>query len=153
MKNFILLIFWGIIGTVSVQAQYDYWETLLNDIKVRYVYSSELQSLVSKPKFGEDLQALEGKTISIKGFYVPVNMGDTVFISSHNPSNMCFFCSGAGIESIVEIHPDKHALWKFGHLNIDNYYEAKGILRLNAKDYDHLIYILEDAELVKIIKH
>ncbi len=153
MNNRTKLILTLLFFTTLLSAQdNDNWDLLLNDVKVKYVYSPKYEALICKPKFGEKLEALDQEIVSVKGFFIPADMGDSVVILSHSPSNMCFFCSGAGIESIVEIHPMVEERWRFGHLNTDNYYEAKGKLKLNYDDYDHLIYILEDAELVKIIK-
>ena len=128
------------------------WDILLNDVKVKYRYSVKYNALLPKPKFGSKLQAMNGKVITIRGFSLPVDMTGNVFVLSYNPSNMCFFCNGAGIESIIELNPEKDGLWRFKRLKTDNYYEVKGKLRLNVDDYDHLIYILDEAEFVQLIK-
>lgn len=128
------------------------WDTLLNDVKVRYIYSVKYDALISKPKFGAQLQALNGQSITLRGFFMPIDMTGDLFVLSYNPSNMCFFCNGAGIESIVELNPAEDETKHFTKLKTDNYFEVEGTLRLNADDYDHLIYILDDVEFVELIK-
>ena len=55
---------------------------------------------------------------------------------------MCFFCGGAGPETIMEVYTKEE---------IDYTAEAvivKGVLKLNDSDINRLIYALEDVELV-----
>lgn len=78
-------------------------------------------------------------------------MDGKVFALSKSPSNMCFFCGTGGIETVMEIFVKK------GHKNLkrvktDRYIEVRGILVLNRNDPYHLMYLLKDAELVRIIK-
>lgn len=129
------------------------WNTLLNDVKIKYAYSIKYNGLLPKPKFGKKLQALDGQIITIAGFFMPVDMTGDVFVLSYNPSNMCFFCNGAGIESIIELNPKEKWEARFNRLKTDNYFEVKGRLKLNAKDFEHLIYILDDVEFVRLISH
>lgn len=133
-------------------AQNNTWNTLLDDIKVRYIYSPKYKGYISKPKFGDKLLALDGKVITLRGFFLPTDLTGKVFILSYNPSNMCFFCNGAGIESIIELYPKEDEIRLFKRLETDDYFEVKGRLRLNADDFDHLIYILDEADFIKEIR-
>ncbi len=153
-KAAILFIFLTTFCGLSAQTSDNdqLWNTLLSDIKVRYGYSMTYETVLPKPKFGKVLKELDGKEISIRGYFLPVDMTGDVFVLSYMPSNMCFFCSGAGIESIIELLPADEANNKFKDLKTDNYFEAKGTLKLNANNYEHLVYILTDAEFVKVIK-
>jgi hypothetical protein len=63
---------------------------------------------------------------------------------------MCFFCNGAGPESVMEV-VTKNGDTKLKYMKTDKYIELTGILKLNKKDPNHLMYILNEAELVKII--
>lgn len=128
------------------------WDLLLNDVKIRYAYALNFDTYLPRPKFGNNLKKLEGQEVTIKGFFLPVDVTGSVFVVSYNPMKTCFFCTGSGIETIVEINPKADQLSKFKKLKTDNYIELKGKLRLNAKDYQHLVYVLNEAELVKIIK-
>jgi hypothetical protein len=101
--------------------------------------------------FGASLEALNKKEISIKGFYVPIDMEGTVFALSKSPSSTCFFCGTGGIETVMEI------VVKKGHqelkrIKTDKYIELKGVLELNRDDPEHLMYLLKEAELLQVIK-
>jgi hypothetical protein len=133
-------------------SQKEIWSTLLYDVTIKYRYSIEYNAFMPKIKFGDKLKAMDGKKITLHGFYLPTDLTGMIFILSYAPSKMCFFCSGAGIESIVELNPKEEEKKKFEKLKTDNYFEVTGKLRLNADDNNHLIYILDDAEFIKIIQ-
>ncbi len=125
------------------------WEVLLNEVRTRYRYDTEYNAFVPIPRFGKNVRALEGTEITLKGFFLPADVSGNVIVLSYMPMAMCYFCSGAGIESVVEIHSSPREVNRFRRLRTDDFIEIKGKLRLNADDLNHLIYILEDAELVK----
>lgn len=153
LKNISIIVLLFFVQQLYFQGtQKNPWNALLGDVKVKYAFSLKYKGYMHKPKFGDKLQALDGKVITLRGFMLPADIKDEVFILSHNPSSSCYFCNGAGIESIVELRPPDDELRHFRRLKTDNYIEVKGRLRLNAKDYEHLIYILDDAEYVRLIK-
>jgi hypothetical protein len=56
------------------------------------------------PTFSADLKAQVGKEIELEGYYLPVDVeGDAYIILSKFPYAQCFFCGGAGPESIAEV--------------------------------------------------
>ncbi|MCG8581155.1 MAG: hypothetical protein MI866_14640 [Bacteroidales bacterium] len=156
MKKTVAIIILAITIQASALAQTskndNTWNLLLNDVSIRYMYSITYNTYLPKPKFGKDLKVLDGKEISIKGFFLPVDVTGSVFVISYNPMESCFFCTGSGIETIIEVIPKDDQVKQFKNLETDNYIQIKGKLRLNAKDYEHLVYVLENVELEKIIK-
>ena len=128
------------------------WDLFLNDVKVKYRLSLKYQAMLPKAKFGDKLEEINGKEIAIEGFYLPGDMTGYIFVLSRAPSSMCFFCSGAGIETIVEMNIKKDEMDKFRKLKTDDYIAIKGKLRLNNTDEEHLIYIVDDVEFVRKIK-
>jgi hypothetical protein len=104
------------------------------------------------PRFGREVRALEGTEITLKGFFLPADVSGNVIVLSFMPMAMCFFCSGAGIESVVEIHSIPQQQNRFRRLRTDDFIEIRGKLKLNPDDMEHLIYILEDAELIKVYR-
>jgi hypothetical protein len=65
-------------------------------------------------------------------------------ILSKVPYSACFFCGGAGPESVVEVYfTDKHPRFK-----ADQVIKVTGILRLNDTDITHMNFILTGATLV-----
>jgi hypothetical protein len=128
------------------------WNILLNDVRMRYRFSVEFNAFVQVPRFGNTIRELDGKEIVLQGFFLPADVTGDAFVLSHVPMQMCFFCAGAGIESVVELRSMVTHRMRFRRLSTDDFIEVKGRLRLNQDNLDHLIYIMEDAELIKVIR-
>lgn len=98
------------------------------------------------PNFTPELKALEGKEITIEGYYVPFapEDGDYIIISKF-PMSQCFFCGGGGPESISEVNFAKPQ----SKFQVDDLITVKGKLKLNTDDMDHINFIIDDAVLVK----
>ncbi len=128
------------------------WEVMLSDVRTRYRYDSQYNAFIPIPRFGRQVRAMEGTEITLKGFFLPADVSGSVIVLSYLPMAMCFFCSSAGIESVVEIHNIAQHNNRFRRLRTDDFIEIKGRLRLNADDLNHLIYILEDAELIRVYR-
>lgn len=122
------------------------WKTLAQVI-FEWEFSGELEAEVPVPNFSKTVQALEGQPVQIKGYVIPMGDPDAPFtILSANPYKQCFFCGGAGPETVMDI------LLKDGekrHFDMDETTAFRGRLRLNSDDFDYLNYILEDAEVVE----
>lgn len=98
------------------------------------------------PKFPDELKAYEGKIVTVSGFYIPLDMNNAnIAIVSKFPMAECFFCGGAGPESIVvgylKNKPSKR-------IKTDEIVKIRGKLKLNEEDIEELNFILMDAELV-----
>jgi hypothetical protein len=121
------------------------WNYMLN-LKFEKKYSDSLGMEVSLPIFNDTLKVLDGKTVIAEGFYIPVDeTGDeTIVILSAYPFAQCFFCGQAGVESIIDIITTQ----KLPKLKIDTKIRFKGRFKLNRDNFDFLIYMLEDAELM-----
>jgi hypothetical protein len=90
------------------------------------------------------IKSYEGKVVSLKGYYLPMDLDDErTIILSKNPYSMCFFCGGAGPESVAEIIFSS----KRPKLKADQIITVSGKLKLNARDVEHMNFILEDATL------
>jgi len=96
------------------------------------------------PQFGADIRMLEGKTITLKGYYLPYETAQPgAVIISRYPVSACFFCGGAGPESVAEVVFDTRA----PRLKADQIVTVSGKLRLNDTDVNRLNFILEHATL------
>ena len=117
---------------------------MLSDVVFTDEYSDEVQAYVPYPTFGAQLQAIEGREVLIEGYIIPLEeTGDeTILVLSALPYSSCFFCGGAGPESVMDIklRPDEKR--KF---TTDDRMTFLGKLRLNDDDLYYLNYILEDA--------
>ena len=120
------------------------WKTLT---KITYVkeYDEFLGFKIDRPVFSEEIKALDGKEVTVKGFIIPVEgyKGHKEFILSAFPYSMCFFCGGAGPESVMEVQA----------VDAINYVAEsivlKGKLHLNSEDVNKLMFSLSEARLVK----
>jgi hypothetical protein len=98
------------------------------------------------PKFPDELKAFEGKLVTVSGFYIPLDMNASdIAVVSKYPNAECFFCGGAGPESVVVGYLKK----KPGkRVKMDEIVKIRGRLKLNEDDIEDLNFILLDAELV-----
>jgi hypothetical protein len=116
------------------------WDTL-SDVTFTDKYSKEVQAYYYFPTFGPKVMAVANREVILKGYVLEIDRGKDVYILSANPFSSCFFCGGAGPESIVELKlPKGHPNWK-----MDQQVTFKGKLKLNAIDIYQCNYILENA--------
>ncbi|WP_373493634.1 hypothetical protein [Aquiflexum sp.] len=98
------------------------------------------------PIFPDELKELEGKSVQVTGFYIPLDVSTSDFaVLSKFPNAECFFCGGAGPESIVVAYLKKKPSKR---IKVDEIITIKGKLKLNDTDIDDLNFILLDAEIV-----
>ncbi len=117
------------------------WETL-NDVRFRKGYNVEVNEFFLYPRFGPTVRALQGKPIAITGYVIPVDAGGSLYVVSRYPMAQCFFCGGAGPESIVQLNFRSNSSRRF---RTDETRCFTGTLRLNADNINELNYILENA--------
>jgi hypothetical protein len=120
------------------------WQTL-SRISYTKEYNELMGFKIDKPVFSDEIKQLEGKEVTIKGFIIPTEgyKSHTEFILSAFPYSMCFFCGGAGPETVIEVI-SKDAV-EFTAESII----LKGKLSLNDDDINRLMYALSDAELIQ----
>lgn len=141
MRSFLLLCLFFITTQGWSQTEIT-WETLL-DVRFSRKFFKEVGVYMYYPRFGKSVKKLEGEEVILRGYWLPLNPEENLYILSRNPFAACFFCGSAGPESIVE-------LWlKPGHpkIKMDQVVTMKGRLKLNQDDIDYCNYILEEAEL------
>lgn len=126
------------------------WNTLIKDIRIRYSYSYRHQTVMLIPRYGQSVQQLNGTQITLRGFFLQGDVTGGSLVLSYNPMNMCFFCTGTGLETVVELQPKSGELHRFLRLKTDDFIEVSGTLKLNSGDFTQLIYILQSAELKEI---
>jgi hypothetical protein len=114
----------------------------LADVDFKEVFLEEIGAYYWKPEFGEKLKALEGSKVYITGYMIPVDVDEDFYVLSRYPFANCFFCGGAGPESVTDLRfADKdHRAYK-----TDERMTFHGSLRLNADDIMQMNYILDDA--------
>lgn len=140
MRAIILIIL--ILITVPALAQGN-WK-LLTDVEILTRMDEEQGYEISYPKFGASVLALDNQTITLKGYMIPLDdmIGQQYFVLSALPFNICFFCGGAGPETVAEVKTKSEVRFT------DDAISVRGILKLNPGDPDHLMYIIEEAEII-----
>jgi len=136
------------IASISVDNPVKLNWVQLSDMTMEYRYNEEFGFDIPYPIFGDEIRAVEGKEVTLEGFVLLIEAEDEeIVILSKYPYSQCFFCGGAGPESVVDVLLKDEA--KEHGLKMDQRVTFKGKLKLNTEDLDHLNYIFEDAELVK----
>ena len=141
---FLLLSAFIFFANNDLQAQDNIWKTL-SKLTYKKQYDEMLGFKVDVPVFSDEIKKLEGKEVVIQGYIIPVEgyKSHKEFIFSAYPYNMCFFCGGAGPETVMEIVAKKPVPYTADPIKL------KGRLELNATDINRLMYALRDAELVE----
>lgn len=131
-------------ATLTAQSNTNLWKTL-GKITYKKQYDELLGFKVDVPVFADEVRELEGKTVTLKGYIVPVEgfKSHKEFVFSAFPYNMCFFCGGAGPETVMEVTAGEGIKFTTEPILI------RGKLGLNDSDVNHLMYQLTDAELVR----
>jgi hypothetical protein len=96
-----------------------------------------------KPRFSGKLEELEGEEVTIAGYIIPVNFEENTYALSANPFSSCFFCGGAGPETVIQLR-FKNKQSKF---LTDQFVMVKGRLVLNRNRPEDLFFILVNTEL------
>lgn len=114
---------------------------ILADVEFKDVYLQELDAYYWKPTFGPSVKALEGKEVFITGYLIPVDYEENFYVLSRYPFANCFFCGGAGPESVIDLRfRGEHRVYK-----TDERLTFKGVFKLNSTDIYQMNYILEGA--------
>ena len=141
----IVVLFLGISVAATAQGDQEtnMWKTLAK-ITYKKEYDEMLGFKVDVPVFSEDIKRKEGEEVTIKGYIIPVEgyKSHKEFIFSAFPYNMCFFCGGAGPETVMEIYAKEAVKYTAEPVTL------KGTLELNSSDVNRLIYALNDAVLI-----
>ncbi len=93
------------------------------------------------------IEALDGKEVTVKGYVIPLSgkKAQSHFMFSAFPFANCYFCGGAGPESIMEAFVKGDKKIKFS----ENAITLKGTFKFTSRDPNDIMFTLENAELVK----
>jgi hypothetical protein len=141
---FAALVFWSLIPAILVAQEPDIWQVLA-EVGFETIPNRETGFQIESPKFSKRLWGYNGKKVKVKGYLIPMTElgGRQEYMLSALPFNQCYFCGGAGPETVVEIQTKQSI--KF----VTRAIVMEGVLQLNDKDPNHHIYIIKDARLVE----
>ena len=131
--------------SLEAQSKYDNVWKQLSDVTYKMEYDELMGFKVAKPIFGKSVRTLENKEITIKGYIIPVDgyKSHKEFVFSAYPFSMCFFCGGAGPETVMEVEAIEGVKYTVEPIIL------KGILKLNEKDINRLMFKLVKAQIIK----
>lgn len=151
MKRLLVLTVFALCTAMATglhaQQSENIWKTL-GKITFKKQYDELLGFKVDVPVFSQEIIAMEGKVVTVKGYIIPVEgyKSHKEFVFSAYPYNMCFFCGGAGPETVMEVYAKEAIKYTAEPVTI------KGKLELNSTDVNRLIYTLNDVVLVTGVK-
>lgn len=146
MKNKLILAFLMLFGVLcsELKAQDENAWQMFEKVEFKDIYVEKYFSYASLPDPETPYtKEIDGKKLTIKGHYIPV-MGDIIIVSKYPYAN-CFFCGGAGLESIVEVRLKNG---KNPNFDTDQKLEVTGTLKVNTTDWQQVGFILEEAEII-----
>lgn len=107
-------------------------------------FFEEADAYFDVPTFDPGLKALEDTKVTLSGYFIPIEI-DTIFVLSAMPFSSCFFCGGAGPETVAEVRMSDIP----GNLGPDAFVKVEGKLSLNSTDIDYMNFIIQDAKFIK----
>jgi len=140
-----ILLFIGILWFPQTKVTTITWKNL-QDVTFEEKYLDGFEDWFLVPTFGASVKALEGKTIKIKGYIIPIDLDGKVYALSAFPFSSCFFCGAAGPESVMTLLFKDEKARKY---KADDVATFTGTLRLNPNDPEEFIYVLDDAVKVE----
>ncbi len=128
------------ILAVGQSSSKENWNTLA---KLEFEKSHDEYGEIYIPKFGPEIKALSGKEIELEGYIIPFEgmFGPQKLIISSVPIASCFFCGGAGPESVAEVYLSESVKYTSKKVKVT------GKLNLNKENSDQLMYILKEAKM------
>ena len=144
MKNNILIAFFLLSSATCVaQTEINWWDLARIDYTEKFFPAYGENFLY--PEFSDYMKSLEGKEVSITGYFLNIDPSGKLFILSKNPMASCFFCGMGGPETAMELQfkskPEFHT---------DDILYVTGTLKLNADDVQHFNYIITDCTAQKM---
>ncbi|MEL6536518.1 MAG: hypothetical protein AAFQ98_13965, partial [Bacteroidota bacterium] len=108
MNKYTLLIRSGAL-TLLLFLSSSSWAVFPNDptgwsqlqlVRYHWAWSDEYEMEIPIPSFPLALRDLEGSDFTLSGFYLPVELDKGEIFLSMQPYTSCFFCGGAGPETV-----------------------------------------------------
>lgn len=140
MKNKILFTLILLFSLTSFAQQEITWLDL-SKVKFERKFFPEYQEYFLYPYFAPSVEALDGKEITITGYFLDIDPAGEIFVLSKGPMASCFFCGVGGPETAMELHFSDKPSFK-----MDDIVTVTGTLKLNSEDVDHFNYILSNCK-------
>lgn len=120
------------------------WE-FLSDVKFVDKYFKEYEAWYLVPEFSEKVSKLNQQQVIIKGYVIPLDVDGGEYALSAYPFSACFFCGGAGPETVMSLKFEE----KPRRYKTDEIITFTGVLELNQTEFDNFSYVLRKAKALK----
>ncbi|TKD61421.1 hypothetical protein [Flavobacterium sp. ASW18X] len=144
MKNKLMSLLLLLASTYTFAQVELTWKDLA-DITYTEKYYPDYGSNFLYPDFSKSIEELQGKEVSIVGYFLDIDPSGNLFILSKNPMASCFFCGASGPETAMEIQFKSKPNFK-----TDDVVVITGKLKLNKDDVEHFNYILTESTGLKM---
>lgn len=143
MRFLFIIVLFAVGVQVSAQST---WK-ILSKVVYKQKYFEEADYELDMPVFHPDLKALEGTEIKLKGYILALEgiKDQEHFMFSLFPFDICYFCGGAGPETVVEVFTKNEKKIKYTSKPV----MIKGVLELNNDNINMHMYILRNVSLIK----
>ncbi len=119
----------------------------LADVSFNAKYFASADDYFLAPTFGKRVLLFHNKLVRITGYFLDLDSNGSILLLSRNPMSSCFFCGGAGPESVIEIKFSEKTKFK-----TDQIITVTGVLHLNSDDLNQCNYTLKNATAVPAAK-
>ena len=140
MRNKAINVFLLLVCSYCFSQQNVTWQDL-SKVKFTDKYFSEYDDYFMYPTFSASVKALEGKQITIKGYFLDIVAKENTYMLSKGPMASCYFCGQGGPESAIELE-----FINTQNFKTDDIVSITGILNLNKDDVEHFNYILKECK-------
>jgi hypothetical protein len=141
LNKILIVFFLGL--SLSLAGQENITWTTLADVQFEQEYSPDSGLSHDKANFGDIVKSFEGEEVIIQGYVIPLDAMGISYALSRNPNSSCFFCGGAGPETVISLQLKPDALRRY---KMDAYKSFKGALQLNETNASQFTYVLLNAE-------
>jgi hypothetical protein len=142
MRKILIILFCSVTSLAFAQ-EISGWQ-LLAEVGFETKPATQNGFEIDKPTFSKRLKEADGKKITLKGYLIPLSElnGKQQYMFSSLPFSSCYFCGGAGPETVIEL--DTKEKIKF----VTKQITMEGTLILNASDPGHHIFILRNPKII-----
>ncbi|WP_189660804.1 DUF3299 domain-containing protein [Phaeocystidibacter luteus] len=118
----------------------------LEDVDFVEFYDRERSEWSLKAEFSEEILALDNQEVIITGYVIPLDVSGEVYVLSAFAFSSCFFCGGAGPETVMGLtFTDTPP-----QLKTDDVISVRGTLQVNVNPGLEFHYMLTDVVITKL---
>lgn len=153
VKSVLFLLFFAFSCTAVFSQKKITWKELTTIYRKEYLadktedklVGSAFNDVISTPQGDKtktiSLKDLEGKKVTIRGYFLDLGADSIWFFLSRFPFENCFFCTGVGPETVIELGEFENEKSKF---KTDDIVTVTGTLYLIKEDGEYM-YILNNC--------